>query len=118
MHERLCALKGILRAIALLEGEIHTRYGLTLTEALCLCSIGGGCLSAGSLAEEVALSPSRLSRVLSSLESKGLIERQRRDDDKRNWNNAATAAGNALIARMKEEGIEIPPELERITEGA
>lgn len=118
MHERLCSLKTFLRAISLLEEEIRTRYGLTLTEALCLCSIGGGCVSAGGLAAEVGLSASRLSRVLSSLEAKGLVGRRRRDDDRRNWTNAPTEAGDALIARMKIEGIEIPEELKRITEGA
>ncbi len=118
MHERLCALKGVLRAVSRLEADIHAAYGLTLTEALCLCSIGGGCASAGNLAEEVGLSASRLSRVLASLEAKGLVERERRADDRRNWNNAPTGAGMALIGRMKAEGIAIPEELERITEGA
>jgi DNA-binding MarR family transcriptional regulator len=114
MHERLCAIKGVLRAIARLDESIRTRYALTLTEALCLCSIGGGCVSAGDLAEEVGLSASRLSRVLSSLESKGLIERLRRKDDKRNWNNEMTNEGKILTERMKNEGIDIPEELKRL----
>lgn len=118
MHERLCALKGFLRAISILEEDIRGKYGLTLTEALCLCSIGGGCSSAGNLAADVGISTSRLSRVLSALEAKGLVERRRRDDDRRNWTNAPTQGGNALIARMKTEGIKIPEELERIAEGA
>ncbi len=118
MHERLCALKGVLRAVSRLEAEIRSRFGLTLTEALCLCSIGGGCVSAGNLAEEVGLSTSRLSRVLASLEAKGLVVRARREDDRRNWMNAPTGAGSALIGRMKTEGISIPEELERIIEGA
>ena len=118
MHERLCALKGFLRAISILEEEIRGKYGLTLTEALCLCSIGGGCNAAGNLAEEVGISASRLSRLLSSLEAKGLVERRRRDDDRRNWTNAPTQAGDSLIARMKTEGVNLPQELERIAEGA
>lgn len=93
MHERLCALKGLLRAVSRLEESIREAYGVTLTEALCLCSIGGGCAAASPLGEEVALSPSRLSRVLGALESKGLLSRTRRSEDKRTWDLALTAAG-------------------------
>jgi DNA-binding MarR family transcriptional regulator len=111
MHERLCALKGLLRAVSRLEESIREAYGVTLTEALCLCSVSGGCTLAGDLGEEVTLSPSRLSRVLGALETKGLLERTRRKDDKRTWDLALTAEGAALVARMRDGEIELPVEI-------
>lgn len=111
MHERLCALKGLLRAVSRLEESIRESYGVTLTEALCLCSVGGGCALAASLGEEVALSPSRLSRVLSALEKKGFLERARRTDDKRTWDLFLTENGAMLVARMRDGEIDIPSEI-------
>lgn len=111
MHRQLCALKGVLRAVSRLEETIRESYGITLTEALCLCSIGGGCASAGNLGEEISLSPSRLSRILGSLETKGLLERRRRTDDKRSWDIELTAAGTELLERMRAGEIELPEEL-------
>ena len=111
MHPRLCALKGVLRAGSRLEESIRESYGVTLTEALCLCSVGGGCASAGNLGEEVSLSPSRLSRILSALETKGLLERRRREDDKRSWDLVLTREGTELLARMQAGEIELPEEL-------
>ena len=111
MHERLCALKGLLRAVSRLEESIRDGYGVTLTEALCLCSIGGGCAAAGCLGDEVALSPSRLSRVLGALERKSLLERKRRTDDKRSWDLILTEEGSRLTRLMRDGDIEIPNEL-------
>ncbi len=117
MHERLCALKGLLRAVSRLEESISETYGVTLTEALCVCSVGGGCGMAASLGDEVSLSPSRLSRVLGGLEKKGLLERRRREDDKRAWDLILTADGEELAERMREGGIDIPKEILAVTAG-
>jgi DNA-binding MarR family transcriptional regulator len=111
MHEQLCALKSLLRAVSRLEESMRDSYGISLTEALCLCSISGGCSLAGGLGEEVELSPSRLSRVLGSLEKKGLIERLRRKDDKRTWDLCLTEAGSRLASNMREGKIDIPKEI-------
>jgi len=111
MHKKLCALKGLLRAVSRLEESIRDAYGVTLTEALCLCSVSGGCATAGNLGEEINLSPSRLSRLLASLEKKRLLERTRRNDDKRSWDVVLTETGAVLIARMQADEIELPEEL-------
>lgn len=116
MHQKLCALKGVLRAVSRLEETIRESYGVTLTEALCLCSVGGGCASAGYLGDEVSLSPSRLSRILSALETKGLLERRRREDDKRSWDLVLTREGTELLLRMQAGEIELPEELRLLAE--
>ena len=111
MHQQLCALKDLLRLVSGLEEHIMDRYGLTLTEALALCSIGGGCSSGGDLAREVGLSPSRLSRILGKLERKGLVERLRREDDRRSWDTMPSPEGKLLLERMKRDGVDVPEPL-------
>lgn len=111
MHRELCALKGLLRAVSSLEESIRDAYGVTLTEALCLCSIGAGCTGAGPLGEELTLSASRLSRILTALERKGLVQRNRRSEDRRSWDVEATTEGKALLDRMRAGQIELPEEL-------
>jgi DNA-binding MarR family transcriptional regulator len=104
------APQGTVRAVS----GWRNRYGSLRgdpPEALCLCSVSGGCTLAGDLGEEVTLSPSRLSRVLGALETKGLLERTRRKDDKRTWDLALTAEGAALVARMRDGEIELPVEI-------
>ncbi|GAB1481407.1 winged helix DNA-binding protein [Treponema sp.] len=122
MHEQLCALKGLLRAVSRLEESIRDAYGISLTEALVLCAVDGGCTAAGNLTDDVGISASRLSRILAQLEKKALIHRTRRSDDKRNWDNEVTLKGRALLKKMKNEGIDMPSELESlgktIVEGA
>jgi DNA-binding MarR family transcriptional regulator len=114
MHQQLCALKDILRSITQLEEAIQATYHISLTEAMVLCAIDGGCRYAHDLAEDVGLSPSRLSRIIAGLERKGLLEREQNREDRRHWQNRPTEAGKAILAHMKTEGIDIPPALESI----
>jgi len=114
MHQQLCALKDLLRSITQLEEAIQATYHISLTEAMVLCAIDGGCRYAHDLAEDVGLSPSRLSRIIASLERKGLLEREQNREDRRHWQNRPTEAGKAILTHMKTEGIDIPPALESI----
>ncbi len=114
MHKQLCALKDILRSITQLEEAIQETYHVSLTEAMVLCAIDGGCRYAHDLADDVGLSPSRLSRIIASLERKGLLEREQNRADRRHWQNQPTAKGREIVLQMKTEGIDIPPALESI----
>ncbi|WP_304225610.1 MarR family winged helix-turn-helix transcriptional regulator [Gracilinema caldarium] len=87
---------------------------MSLTEAMVLCAIDGGCRYAHDLADDVGLSPSRLSRIIASLERKGLLEREQNRADRRHWQNQPTAKGREIVLQMKTEGIDIPPALESI----
>lgn len=108
MNEKLCALKTLLKAVATLDESLRAEYGLTLTEAICVCSIRGGTTGAVELGEEASLSPSRLSRVLGGLESKGVVVRTRRSDDRRAWDVGLSADGAALADRLRSGSIAIP----------
>lgn len=55
----------------------------------------------GALAREFDVSPASLSDSLSALERKGLVDRRRRDDDRRGFSLHLTAAGRRLAARLR-----------------
>lgn len=116
MQKQLCALKDVLRLMGNLEDSIKEQFGLGLTEALVLCSIDNGCSKAHTLSEEIGLSPSRLSRVLASLEKKGLLDRQRCEEDKRNWDNSPSNKGTQLLERLHNHGVDVPEPLVRCLE--
>jgi DNA-binding MarR family transcriptional regulator len=116
MRQKICAMKRFFQLITGLEETVYEKFGLTLTEAMVLCSVSGGYAVAHDLTTEVRLSLSRLSRVLSALEKKGLVERQRSVVDKRNLINKPSLQGEQLIQRINSEGIELPKELEFVLE--
>lgn len=116
MRQQICAMKRFLQLVTGLEETVYEKFGLTLTEAMVLCSVSGGCTVAQDLAAEVRLSPSRLSRVLSALEKKGLVVRERSILDKRSLINKPSFQGEQLIQRINSEGIELPKELEFVLE--
>ena len=75
-------LKEIFLFVHQAEEKIRIHSGLTLNEALFLCSLLHS-RSPGELSRECGISLSRVSRILRSLESKGLILREERGADRR-----------------------------------
>ena len=85
------------RVIRLCEG----RYGISRREwrLISLLATGGGILSS-ELAERVHLDRARTSRAVTSLVSKGLVERQGRAGDRRQAELCLSATGQALYAEL------------------
>ncbi|WP_261569601.1 MarR family winged helix-turn-helix transcriptional regulator [Frankia gtarii] len=54
-----------------------------------------------SLAEELGVVPSRVVALVDKLESKGLVERLRNPQDRRNYALHLTATGTQIMARMR-----------------
>ncbi len=63
--------------------------------------------SAGSLAEKLGIHKSSLSKLLSSLQERGLIERALGDTDRRTERLTLTDAGIALVERVQSRAEEI-----------
>jgi DNA-binding MarR family transcriptional regulator len=63
--------------------------------------------SAGSLAEKLGIHKSSLSKLLSSLQERGLIERALGDTDRRTERVTLTDAGVALVERVQSRAEEI-----------
>lgn len=100
----LCSLRDIVRAIHELERELKRGYGLTLNEGLCLCCASNRGQSPGDCARQMGLSASRISRLLNSLERKGLLERRYLPDDHRSTGLVPTDKGRERLRMLRDSG--------------
>ena len=107
----LCSIRKIQTALKKFEETLKAETGLSLNDALCLCSVHKGICEPGALARELELSPSRATRVLDGLEERGLISRKLSYEDRRNISVSVTAKGKKFIEKYQCAGIEIPTEL-------
>lgn len=96
----LHALRRIIRGVDLYSRKLAIEYKITGPQLVCLNTIVElGPITATDLAYQVHLSPSTVVRILDRLESKGLIQRQRQQDDRRRIHVTATIAGHELSAK-------------------
>lgn len=107
----LCSIRKIQSAVKRFEETLKAETGLTLNDALCLCSINKGIQEPGLLARELELSPSRLTRILDALEERKLISRMLSASDRRSISVSLTENGKDLIVTYSCSGIEVPEEL-------
>lgn len=111
LNERIAAVRQFNRFItrrigALQEGLLHSPY--SLTEARILFELGHRTrLTATDLAEELGLDPGYLSRILSELETRGLLDKTRSQTDGRQRLISLTSEGeeafSLLDSRSREE---------------
>lgn len=107
----LCSIRKIQTALRKFEETLKEETGLSLNDALCLCSIGKDIHEPGALSKQLELSPSRLTRILDTLEKRGYISRRISDTDRRNiWVNL-TDKGKSIIEDYQCADIRIPDEL-------
>jgi DNA-binding MarR family transcriptional regulator len=84
-------------AVRLCEGA----YGITRQEwRLTAALVENGAMAIGELAERSRVEPARVSRAIKDLVRKGLVERTRGADDKRQARLAATPRGHALYREL------------------
>lgn len=103
-----CKISKLNKAISLLEQSLTEMYGLTLNEAIAMCSLRNSRLSAGELAEATGIKSSHLSKVLRSIECKGLLTREFGSDDRRMIYFSLTGKGNKMIEAIMREGPKVP----------
>src|SRR5258708_32830880 len=92
-----------------LEAELEAEHGLTLSalEALGrLAAAPGRSLRLSALAAGCGLSLSRISRIMDSLQARGLVERRTVEDDARAVEGHLTDAGMALVRRAQKAHFE------------
>ena len=68
-------MRDLYRSLALLETRLSETYGLSLNEAMVLCSIGEETVMAGVVVERTGLTASHASKMIRSVEEKGLLVR-------------------------------------------
>lgn len=112
----LCDLRRLVLDLREFEESLKEQTGLTLNDALCLCQTGKGNLDPSSLANELQLSPSRLSRILDSLETRGFLTRSISEADRRTILINLTAEGQKMVETLHCTKISIPHHLEKAIE--
>jgi DNA-binding MarR family transcriptional regulator len=110
----LCSVRKIQTALRRFEETLKGQTGLSLNDAMCLCAIEKGFAEPGRLAEQLELSPSRLTRVLDSLEARKLVERASSKDDRRGVVVSLTDEGTRLITRYECADVVLPKELANV----
>ena len=98
-------MRDLYRSLALLETRLSETYGLSLNEAMVLCSIGEETVMAGVVVE---LTASHASKMIRSVEEKGLLVRTLGEKDKRQMYFALTDKAKEKLEDIRKHGIEIP----------
>ncbi len=101
--DKLCAIRNLQRETLRFEEQLKLLYGICLNEGMALCSLSqAGVLSSGELGELLDLTPSNTSKVLASLEQKGLIARALGSQDKRRMYFSLTDRGRTLLSKIND----------------
>ena len=81
-----------------------------------LCSLTSGRLSASDIAAKVGLTPSHASKVIRSIERKGLVERVLGEQDRRQMYFGLTSCGRKCLDGMRCGSVEVPQLLRPVFE--
>lgn len=112
---QLCKIRDIQRAVNQVETTIESTHGVSLNEGMTLCCLSkNGKLSSGEIGEMLGLTPSNTSKVIKSVENKGLIKRNIGTTDKRQMYFTLTQRGKELLATLESEAIELPELLQTV----
>ena len=103
-----------MKALTDLENQLIATYGITLNEAMVLCSVGNDTVSAGDIITCTGMTPSHASKTIRSVEDKGLLSRKLGKQDKRQMYFVLTRKGKGCLEEIKEKGVEVPGWLEGV----
>ncbi len=104
----ICVIKDIYRALHSFEDEFLKTYDLCINEALVLCSLRNKQLSSSEIAEQAGLKFSHASKIIKSIEEKGLITRMIGHSDKRYMNFELSERGNEILNKIEKSPLQIP----------
>lgn len=106
--ESICLIKDLYKVLYQFEKSFSDANSMTINEAMLLCCMKDGKQrTAGALCEYIGLSNSRVSKVITSVEQKGLIEREINRDDKRQMIFSLTEAGWEKIREMQQKDLHL-----------
>lgn len=104
--DTLCKIRDLQHDIMAFEQKFIERYGICLNEGMILCSLKKsetGSLTSGELSALLGLTHSNTSKVIASVEKKGLIQRSLGASDKRTMFFTLTPSGAALLSSINCE---------------
>ncbi|MDR0294623.1 MAG: MarR family transcriptional regulator [Prevotellaceae bacterium] len=106
--EKLCKIRDIQRAVAAFERLFEKNYGICLNEGMVLCLLyKASPLSSGKIGKLLGLSLSNTSKIIVSMEKKGLVKRVMGTNDKRQMYFLLTTEGEKLILSVRNDDIEV-----------
>lgn len=104
--ESICLLKDIYKTLYQFEKEFSDLHRITINEAMLLCCLKkGDSKTAGNLSEYIGLSNSRVSKIITSVENKGFIDREISKEDKRQMLFSLTEIGKRKVAQMQSSDL-------------
>lgn len=107
--ECICHIREVYRTIAVFEQTLRQHYGLNFNEAVLLCIVSERKnISSGELAEEMELTCSNTSKVISALENMRLIVRHPCKEDLRSMKFSITKKGANLLSEINCGNVELP----------
>lgn len=90
------------------DNHIVQNLGITTSEYMCLFQfIDHNILGAKQLAKKLEITSGGLTRILTSLEDKGIIKRRISDEDRRNINVHLTGTGNNIVAYIRRTSLDL-----------
>ena len=101
-------MRELFEALSVLESGLLEAHGVSLNEAMVLCSIGQEKVIASTIVERTGMTASHASKVIRSAEKKELLVREPGEKDKRQVHFTLTQSGLTCLAGIKEKGIDIP----------
>lgn len=101
-------MRELFRALSELENSLVDVHGISLNEAMVLCSIGDETIAASAIVKRTGMKASHTSKVIRLVEDKGFIRRDLGTEDKRQMYFSLTDKAKACLAGIKEKGIEVP----------
>ena len=107
----ICVMRDIYKAISLFEFEFEKAYGLSLNEAMVLCSLeeaSGKGLTSTTIAERTEMTPSHTSKVIRMVEKKKFVKRAVGEIDKRQMYFCLTGSGRKILELLDREDIRVP----------
>lgn len=113
--ETLCKIREIYQAVAEFERGFEREHSLTLNEAMLLYGLTfSEKMASGEIADYLNLTTSNTSKVLRSVESKGLVARWLGKRDKRQMYFSLTPEGRERIERIGISRSDLPERLREI----
>lgn len=99
--ESICAIKDIYKTLYQFEKAFSDVHEITINEAMLLCCMKDNqAKSAGTICDYIGLSNSRVSKIITSVETKGFIRRNISKEDKRQMLFSLTPKGKEKIQQM------------------
>ena len=112
----LCKIRDLFRSISEFESDFQKKYNICLNEGTLLCSLNNNKFSSSEIATLLGLTNSNTSKVIKSVEKKGLIKRTIGEQDKRQMYFVLTSKGHKVLETIKCSTREMPETLTQVME--